>query len=161
MSKAIKFRNNTYLDVSSISFLNTNYQEILMNQPKCFNLYNVASANQYLVIDTKSTNLYEMIHAKVIGNGYGIAPIDSVIQGYSYEPLGNFLNCKIHNNSCSLSAWFILDTTIKLVIQVPSSYMSFSIMIWTPIHQLQAHHSIYYADSGFPAYTKRVQCTVV
>jgi len=162
MAKSIKLKNNNYWDSKGIVFTKQNLYDLLIEQPKCFNTYNIAGGNQYIIIDTKSTNLFEMIHLKVVGNGYGLNPIDSVIQAYHYQPLGYFLNYKILNKGCPLSAWIILDGTIKIVIQVPADYMSFSIMLWLPIHKEQAFKSTISGVGTFPSTcTHSVQCVSV
>ena len=102
-----------------------------------------------------------MIHLKIIGNGYGVMPIDSIIQGYHYTPAGTLINCKIHNNCQPLDAWFIYDGTIKIVIQVPSDYMSWSIMLWTPLNKEQAFKATMDGVASFPNYTSMVKCISV
>ena len=152
---------NFKINVNDILFMKKNFEDFILEYPKCITAYSIASTNQYIVIDTKSSNTYEMIHLKIIGNGYGVNPIDTTIQGYNYTPVPNFLNCKIHNDGQALSAWFIYDGTIKIVVQVPGDYISWSIMLWTPVHKPQAFKATLTGVASFPSNTMSVQCTAV
>lgn len=159
MSKSFKLKNNSYLDSTSVAFDKNILYDTLINQPKCLNIYVGDLTHQYLIINIPSTNS-DMIDVKIIGNGYEANPIDSVIQGYHY--LNNnthaLLQCKIHNNSCDLSAWFIWNNTIKLVVQIPSRWTSYNIMLWTPRHPEIAHKATITSSASMPTGTLTQQC---
>lgn len=121
MAKSIKFRNNIYLDSQGI----VHNQELLSVILEKTKVIYVSGWNGVLV-KLPNASLYKMMMIKIIGNGYGGNPIDTIIQGYHYESVGYFINCKQHNNSGSLSQckFMIIDGVIGLWIPTPGIYSS-------------------------------------
>lgn len=78
------------------------------------------------LITFDNAKLYNMIQVKLWGNGYGDIPIDTIIQGYHYQSLGNFIHCKQHNNSANLGAckWKIVNDKIALWVPCLGYYSS-------------------------------------
>ena len=121
MAKSIVFRNGIYVDSQGITHNGELLSKILDKKQVIY----VSSFNGIL-LKLSDAAFYKMIVIKIIGNGYGGNPIDTIIQGYHYESIGYFINCKQHNNSGSLPQckFMIIDGVIGLWIPTPGIYTS-------------------------------------
>lgn len=158
MSKAIRFKNNTYLDSSGIVHEKQLLSDILSNKQ-------IAYVSSYggMLIKLPNASLYKMIMIKIIGNGYGGNPIDTIIQGYHYESIGYFINCKQHNNSGSLPTckFMILDGVIALWIPTPGIYTSLVVEAYESIPSNSRLNIKYNLLAGEPAGEYKTNCTIV
>ena len=121
MPKSIKYRNGIYMDSQGITHDKELLSDILNKRKVIY-----VSESRGILLKLSNASLYKMIMIKIIGNGYGGNPIDTIIQGYHYESIGYFINCKQHNNSGSLPQckFMIIDGVIGLWIPTPGIYTS-------------------------------------
>lgn len=131
MSKSIKLKNDKYWDTSSIVHKRKSLDTVL-EKTKCFYMREYEG----VLVKLTDANLYKMIIIKIIGNGYdSSSPIDTIIQGYHYNSVGNFHHCKQHNNSGSLPkcTFLIKDNIICLYIPTVGYYSSLIISVYQTI----------------------------
>lgn len=116
-----------------------------------------------LLVQFPDAKLYQMITVKVFGNGYGINPIDTIIQGYQYSSTGNFIQCKQHNNAGELGAatFFIYNGVINLWLPVPVAYSSFIVQAYRTIPTAEQLPITCTYMAGRPAGSNAVACTIV
>ena len=158
MAKAIKLKNNVYLDSSSISHNKETLQQILNKRVIVYMMDGLG-----LLIKLPNASLYKMMMIKIIGNGYGASPVDVIIQGYHYDRIGNFINCKQHNNSGSLAAckFLIMDGVICLWIPSPGIYSSLIVEVYASIptySQLVISGTLLYSE---PVGSSNCLCSLV
>jgi len=158
MSKSIKFRNNTYLDSSSICH-NRELLSNILSQTKV----DYVSSYGGMLIKLPNAGFYKMIMIKIIGNGYGGNPIDTIIQAYHYESLGYFINCKQHNNSGSLPTckFMIIDNVIGLWIPTPGIYTSLVVEAYESIPTNSKLNITAILLGGEPEGSYKTNCSIV
>lgn len=158
MSKAIKFKNNIYLDSKSVVHNRETLNDVL-NKTKV----DYVSSFGGMLIKLPNAGLYKMIMIKIIGNGYGGSPIDTIIQGYHYESIGYFINCKQHNNSGSLPMckFMIVDGVIGLWIPTPGIYTSLVVEAYESIPTNSKLNISIALLGGEPEGSYKINCTVV
>lgn len=87
-----------------------------------------------VLVKFKDASLFRMITVRITGNSYGNnKPIDTIIQGYHFNSLGNFINCSQYNTGGNLPqcTFMIYDGVICLWIPTPGVYTSLIIEAWS------------------------------
>lgn len=115
------------------------------------------------LITFDNAKLYNMIQVKLWGNGYGDIPIDTIIQGYHYQSLGNFINSKQHNNSANLGAckWKIVNGKIALWVPCLGYYSSLVIDAYETLPTVRPIPNTVELMDTEPAGDVSITCTIV
>ena len=115
------------------------------------------------LITFDNAKLYNMIQVKLWGNGYGDIPIDTIIQGYHYQSLGNFVHCKQHNNSANLGAckWKIVNGKIALWVPCLGYYSSLVIDAYETLPAVRPIPNTVELMDTEPAGDVSITCTIV
>lgn len=115
------------------------------------------------LITFDNAKLYNMMQVKLWGNGYGDIPIDTIIQGYHYQSLGNFINCKQHNNSANLGAckWKIVNGKIALWVPCLGYYSSLVIDAYETLPAVRPIPNTVELMDTEPAGDVSITCTIV
>lgn len=121
------------------------------------------STNGGALITFDNAKLYNMMQIKLWGNGYGDIPIDTIIQGYHYKSLGNFTNCKQHNNSANLGAckWKIINGKIALWVPCLGHYSSLVIDAYETLPDVRPILNTVELMDTEPAGDVSITCTIV
>lgn len=158
MSRTIKFKNNTYLDSTSVVHNRETLAQII-------NKTLIVYMQDYtgLLVKLPNASLYKMMIIKIIGNGYGNNPVDTIIQGYHYESIGYFINCKQHNNSGNLPTchFLIIDGVIALWIPTPGIYSSLMVEVQESIPTCSRLAITGNLMFGEPGGSYKTYCTIV
>lgn len=115
------------------------------------------------LITFDNAKLYNMIQVKLWGNGYGDIPIDTIIQGYHYQSLGNFVHCKQHNNSANLGAckWKIVNGKIALWVPCLGYYSSLVIDAYETLPAVRPIPNTVELMDTEPTGDVSITCTIV
>ena len=115
------------------------------------------------LITFDNAKLYNMMQIKLWGNGYGDIPIDTIIQGYHYQSLGNFVHCKQHNNSANLGAckWKIVNGKIALWVPCLGYYSSLVIDAYETLPAVRPIPNTVELMDTEPAGDVSITCTIV
>lgn len=115
------------------------------------------------LITFDNANLYNMMQVRLWGNGYGANPVDTIVQGYHYEYVGNFIQCKQHNNSADLGAckWKIINGKIALWVPYLVHYSSLVIDAYETLPSVRPIPTTVELMGEEPAGDATVACTIV
>lgn len=115
------------------------------------------------LITFDNANLYNMMQVRLWGNGYGANPVDTIVQGYHYDSVGYFIQCKQHNNCANLGAcvWKIINGKIALWVPYLVHYSSLVIDAYETLPSVRPIPTTVELMAGEPAGDASVACTIV
>jgi hypothetical protein len=79
------------------------------------------NANNGALVSLPNADFYQMLTFEIIGNGYSTSmPFSTHIQGYHFQSLGYFVNCKQQNTSGTLPQCKFMIKNNKVALWIPN-----------------------------------------
>lgn len=122
---------NSLNNSSTTDALSASQGKILANnindlKPLCIYM----QQNQGICIYLPNADFYQMLTFEIIGNGYGTSmPFSTHIQGYHFQALGDFYQCKQQNTSGTLPQCKLMIKDNKIVLWIPPPGLYTSLVI--------------------------------
>jgi len=120
-------------------------------------IYNYS--NGILIDLAPASALQRMITVVITGNGYGVDPINTIIQGYHYTPQGTIIQCKQTNYGAQMRAaiFMIHGGRLKVWTEQPTAYCTLNIRAFC---NGWIENSISVGNSALPAGTNLTTCSL-